>query len=78
MCTCRWAGGNKIDLKIGLQDVVWIYMALVRDQGQTVVTFELRRSWGLVDMLNSYWLLKKDSPYEVCSGKVRMYLGGCR
>jgi hypothetical protein len=45
-CTCVlvYAGGYKIDFKIGLQGVVWIYMALVRDQGQTLVTFGLRRS----------------------------------
>jgi len=47
MCTCRWAGGYKIDRKIGLQDVVWIYMALVRDQGQILVTFGLRWKLGI-------------------------------
>lgn len=52
--------------KIGLQDVVWTYVAVVRDQGQIFVTFGLRRNWGVVDMRNSCWLLKKDFPHEVC------------
>jgi len=51
-------------------------MTLVRDQGQTLVNFGLRRNWGLVDMQNSCRLLKNDLPHEVCSGKARMYWGG--
>jgi hypothetical protein len=62
--------------KIGLQDVVWVYMALVRDQEQTLVTFGLRRNWEFVDMRNSCWFLKKDLPHEVCSCRAGMYWGG--